>query len=64
MSFKKGVAVALLCLIVSLFVMRASGLNNALGVNIFDVLAIIPGWVYGAIALFVVGGLVIDHLFD
>lgn len=54
MSFKKGVAVVLLCLLVSLFVMRSSGLNDDLGVSFLDVLAIIPGWLYGAITLFVV----------
>lgn len=44
--------------------MRVSGLNDAVGVNFLDVLAFIPDWVYGAIAMFVVEGFVIDHVFN
>lgn len=61
MSFQKNVAAFILCFGIAAFLMRASGLADALGVGVIESLSIIPWWMWVAGFLFVAGGVVIER---
>lgn len=61
MSFQKEVAAVGLSLAVAVFIMWASGLTEALGVGMWDILGPIPWWAFVAAFAFIAGGIVIER---